>query len=91
MSVTFTSGDEWWLERRTMGKARRQRYPKVIVVGPDPDTGRRYVPELTCHVVRSEGDFPHCSSCGSLDVVHDVYGPFDYCPNCGARIIKEEE
>ena len=90
MSVTFTAGDEWWLERRTRGKARRQRYPKSIVVGPDPDSGRRYVPERTCTIVRGDGDFPHCSACGSLEAVDDVAGPYDYCPRCGARVIKEE-
>ena len=58
--------------------------------GADGGEVRRYVPERTCTIVRGDGEFPHCSACGSLDAVHDVYGPFDYCPRCGARVIKEE-
>ena len=45
--------------------------------------------ERTCTIVHEEDSFPHCSACGSLDVVHDVYGPFDFCPHCGARVVRE--
>lgn len=105
MSITFTAGDEWWLERRTRGKARRQRYPKSIVVGPDPDNGRRYVPERTCHMLPTRS--------ASYCTVHQVMGGnrydmdfgystcsecgaevFDcptvkYCPNCGAKVVND--
>lgn len=46
--------------------------------------------ERTCTIVRGDGEFPHCSACGSLEAVDDVAGTFDYCPRCGARVIKEE-
>lgn len=44
--------------------------------------------ERTCTVLRGEAEFPHCSNCGGLAVVHDVYGPFDYCPECGAKVVS---
>lgn len=47
--------------------------------------------ERTCTIVHEEGGFPHCSACGSLDVVHDVYGPLDYCPHCGAKLVGDDE
>ena len=46
--------------------------------------------ERTCTIVRGDGEFPHCSACGSLEAVDDVAGPYDYCPRCGARVIREE-
>ena len=45
--------------------------------------------ERTCTVVHEEGSFPHCSACGSLEVVSDVAGAYDFCPRCGAKVVSE--
>lgn len=46
MSITFTKGSEWWLDRTT--KQGRERYPKSIIVGQVRSKAVRYVPEKTC-------------------------------------------
>lgn len=68
------------------------RWPEAVVawhMGTAPEEPRRYVPERTCRVVREEGGFPCCSACGSLEVVDDVAGVYDYCPRCGARVEED--
>lgn len=45
--------------------------------------------ERTCTIVRGDGEFPHCSACGSLEVASDVAGAYDFCPRCGARVVSE--
>ena len=47
----------------------------------DPD------PERTCHYESTDRCTWFCTSCGmEVDVLH--YG-YNYCPNCGARIIED--
>ena len=53
MSITFTKGSEWWLDRTT--KQGRERYPKSIIVGQVRSKAVRYVPEKTCFC-------PHCGA-----------------------------
>lgn len=45
--------------------------------------------ERTCTIVHEECGFPHCSACGSLEVVSDVAGAYDFCPRCGAKVVSE--
>ena len=59
-----------------------------------------YVPERTCRAVLhrveyQEGIVAHtCSECGGIlvcfDFEQDPPKPTGYCPECGARVIKEE-
>lgn len=50
-------------------------------------------PERTCHNDLKDSDYggvwpiPHfkCSSCGGLFASYE----FDYCPNCGAKVVSE--
>ena len=92
-SITFTSGDVWWIERTDENRA--QRYPVFIEVGSGSvrDTFK-YVPERTCRIVgvyiappsthlREVG---RCDQCGeSIETNHK------YCPNCGARVEGADE
>lgn len=83
MSVTSTSGDEWWIERTD--SSGEQRYPISITVGRSFMTGRRYVPERTCRNEGGGDEWFVCSACG-----HDVVGEVEhirFCPVCGARVV----
>ena len=47
----------------------------------------RHVPERTCRYESTNRCTWVCTSCGrEVDVLH--YG-YNYCPNCGARIIED--
>lgn len=83
--ITMTADDDWWMERITTDG--RQRYPERIRVG-SLDAPRVYVPERTCHAVRSGKPSPtgvpsesYCSECGNR---LSRFGSF--CSNCGARV-----
>ena len=91
-AITFTRGREWWLERVTT--SGRERYPRRILVG---NLGRErvYVPERTCRPTHTREKW-ECDVCrcvirpGFMPEFHGV-GVLRYCPNCGARIIEEDE
>ena len=87
-AITFTQGREWWLERVTT--SGRERYPRRILVG---NLGRErvYVPERTCRRVEYKltGNLI-CSECGyGIPRALDRHAFVNYCPACGARIVKE--
>lgn len=42
--------------------------------------------ERTCHN-KTYGNYLHCSSCDEL--IYQGDRQFDYCPNCGAKVMKE--
>lgn len=46
-----------------------------------------FKPERTCSDVAIEGEWFECSKCGCVkQLIHP-----HYCPNCGAKVIEEEE
>ena len=91
VSITSTSGNEWWIER-TDGSGE-QRYPISITVGRSFMTGRRYVPERTCRMKDGIG-VTICCRCGAFVSKKAVstlteFIPARFCPNCGARVVGE--
>lgn len=83
-----------------LGSWRRGEWPEYITVSHEGmrEPGRMYVPERTCHNVYKETRHEmyqcdngfECSECG--DVVEDfdhykVTGTFNFCPNCGAKVV----
>ena len=84
-----------------LGSWRRGEWPEYVTVSHEGmrEPGRRYVPERTCRNVYKETRHEmyqcdngfECSECG--DVVEDfehykVTGTFNFCPNCGARVVE---
>lgn len=84
MSVVFTRGSEWWLDRTT--KQGRERYPRSIVVGPAHSKVVRYVPEKTCEMVEDEPCSCHCTNCGYDHQYPQMY--WNFCPHCGAKVVS---
>ena len=91
-AITMTADDDWWLKRVTMDG--EQRYPERIRVG-SLERPRVYVPERTCRPTHTRKKW-ECDVCGCvirpgfMPEFHGV-GVLRYCPNCGARIIEEDE
>lgn len=45
--------------------------------------------ERTCIDVRENGQFFKCSECGAIDIDGGIGNyTWNYCPQCGARIVK---
>lgn len=72
--------DRWW----------RGEWPDVVEVLHEGEAGgRRYVPERTCHEEWTDRGgvagvpSPVCSECGAQ------WAAGRFCPNCGARVVKE--
>ena len=47
--------------------------------------------EQTCHHAVTERGEACCSNCGEPDEWWLFYEDLNYCPNCGARVVSEEE
>ena len=47
------------------------------------------IPERTCHIVLGDesNHAPHCDACGG--VVYEMMP--SYCPNCGARVVTDDD
>lgn len=71
-------------------------WPDYVEVSHDGEAGgRRYAPERTCHSASAEelglpGYAEGCSECGFRATRYQFDHVYNYCPNCGARVVKEE-
>lgn len=76
-----------------------QRWPKTLIMvkkNGHGDERRRYVPERTCrnvHKSKDSGCF-ECSLCGCNALGHNWQSfhlelEWNYCPNCGAKVVSE--
>lgn len=56
-----------------------------------PYEERRYVPERTCHNLNEEWpSLFRCSECGyeNSDTLCGSQASFNYCPSCGAKVVR---
>ena len=74
---------------------------KVHVATPKNHRERKdYYPERTCKNIYGRNEYDNCengfrcSLCGGDAEDYDnyrIYATWNYCPNCGARVISDEE
>lgn len=76
-------------------------FPALVQIIRDKDGGgiefRQYFPERTCRVditdkiqsgsIRRPITVCECSACGGS--FEHVYGEYNYCPHCGARVVQD--
>ena len=65
-------------------------WPHVITLFDDDGNERDYTPERTTTMITDEGS-QHWYSCDTCECDGYAAKLPNYCPNCGAKVVRDEE